>query len=77
MRRILGIFLCLVIWGVVVEACPICHTETGQQVRAGIFDESFSSNLLLILAPFLVLAVILLAMHFGTRLRRPWPHSNS
>jgi hypothetical protein len=33
-------------------ACPLCHTETGRQVRAGIFDVHFSGNLLYTLLPF-------------------------
>jgi hypothetical protein len=42
----------------------MCHTETGQQVRAGIFSDDFLTNLLATLAPFLVLAVIVVSLYF-------------
>ncbi|MGV3771744.1 MAG: hypothetical protein ACO1QB_02510 [Verrucomicrobiales bacterium] len=35
-----------------VEACPLCNTDTGKQVREGIFGEDFAPNLLAIVAPF-------------------------
>lgn len=34
-----------------VTACPVCDTETGQQVRAEIFGQSFGRNLLAVIAP--------------------------
>jgi hypothetical protein len=35
-----------------LTACPVCHTGTGRQVRAGIFTTGFSKRVLLTLAPF-------------------------
>lgn len=49
-------------------ACPLCDTETGQQVRAGIFSDAFWPTLLTVLLPFPVLLVLLAAMNFGMRL---------
>ena len=46
-------------------ACPLCHSGTGQQVRAGIFAEDFFYNLFVAAAPFPVLAVIVTLIHFG------------
>ena len=46
-------------------ACPVCHTETGVEVRAGIFDEQFAKNVALTLIPFPVLVGIVAAIHFG------------
>ena len=57
--------LCVLSAPTLAFACPVCHTETGQQVRAGIFDEHFGRNLVLTLLPFPVLAVIAAAIHFG------------
>jgi len=51
------------------SACTLCNTPTGEQVRAGIFNESFGGNLLLTVAPFPLLAAIVVAMHFGGRTR--------
>ena len=48
-----------------LQACPICDTETGQQVRAGIFDESFWGTLIAVIAPFPVLILVITAYHFG------------
>ena len=39
-------------------ACPFCESETGRQVRQGIFDRHFVDNLLLTLLPFPVLLAI-------------------
>jgi len=49
------------------SACPICNTETGQQVRAGIFGNDFWSTLLDVISPFPVLLLILAAYQYG------WP----
>jgi hypothetical protein len=49
----------------IASACPICDTDTGRQVRAGIFDENFWITLAMVLAPFPVLLLVLLAMHLG------------
>lgn len=51
-------------------ACPLCDTGTGQQVRAGIFGEDFTSNLLATLAPFPFFALFAGVLHVG--LPRPW-----
>ncbi len=40
-------------------ACPVCHTEGGATVRAGIFNAAFPSTLLEVLAPFAGLGVAL------------------
>lgn len=45
-------------------ACPICATDTGQQVREGIFNGSFGTNLVLTLLPFPILIGIILAIYF-------------
>ena len=47
----------------VAGACPICHSETGQKVRAGIFDENFASNLFGSLLPFPIFLGIVAAIH--------------
>lgn len=47
------------------DACPVCGTDTGQQVRQGIFDGSFGWNLLVTLLPFPILLGIVLAIYFG------------
>jgi hypothetical protein len=50
-------------------ACPVCNTNTGQQVRAGIFDQDFARNLLATLLPFPLLFGAVAAIHYG------WPRS--
>ena len=49
------------------SACPVCETETGKQVRAGIFGDDFASNVALTLVPFPLLAGLVALIHFG-----PW-----
>jgi hypothetical protein len=38
------------------SGCPLCHTETGFQVRQGIFDGAFAANLAFTVLPFVILA---------------------
>lgn len=53
-------------------ACPLCESETGRQVRAGIFDDDFGKNVALTLIPFPVLAVIVAFIYHGPpTIRRP------
>lgn len=68
------------LWALLVAApnamaCPVCHTETGKKVRAGIFNEEFGSNAAMTLLPFLILISVVAVIHFGppawmTALRR-------
>jgi hypothetical protein len=61
-------------------ACPLCESETGQQVRAAIFDDDFGKKVFLTLLPFPVLAGIVALIYYGppdirrTR-RNPSDHS--
>jgi hypothetical protein len=48
-------------------ACPVCHTELGEQVRGAIFGPTFAVHLLAVLSPFPVLAGLLIALHFACR----------
>ena len=45
-------------------ACPYCETETGKQVRAGIFNDQFWSNVTLTLLPLVVLLGIVALIYF-------------
>jgi len=47
------------------EACPVCDTTTGQQVRAEIFGEAFLPTLFSILAPFPVLLALIALVNFA------------
>ena len=39
-------------------ACPLCHTETGEQVRRGILDQNFFYYFTATIAPFAIIAII-------------------
>jgi hypothetical protein len=45
-------------------ACPLCHTETGEQVRAVIFGKSFLMNLLLSFAPFPLFMLVVAFVYY-------------
>ncbi|WP_337174081.1 hypothetical protein [Paludisphaera sp.] len=49
----------------VADACPVCDTDTGRKVRAGIFGEDFGPNLVVTLAPFPIVLGVAAALHFG------------
>ena len=53
----------------IAYSCPLCHTATGEQVRAGIFNPSFGWNLLALVLPFPIFAGIVAWLYFG----RPGP----
>ncbi len=46
-------------------ACPLCRTELGEQVRGAIFGPDFSVHLLAVLSPFLLLAGLVIALHYA------------
>jgi hypothetical protein len=48
-----------------VWACPLCRSDTGRRVRAGIFNADFGENLLVTLLPFLVFLAVVAWIHFG------------
>ena len=47
-----------------VSACTVCESEAGQQVRAGIFGDTFWPTLLAVLSPFPVLLVTIVALRW-------------
>ncbi|MEO7163443.1 MAG: hypothetical protein ABI041_11040 [Bdellovibrionia bacterium] len=53
------------------SACPLCHTEIGEQVRGKIFNSSFPLILLETAAPFIIFMIIAFVLHFG------WPTKRS
>lgn len=57
-------------------ACPFCHTETGQQVRAGIIGADFGFYLLVTLGPFAILLGIVALVYFGLPTFPIWSKAN-
>ena len=47
------------------QACTVCDSSTGRQVRAGIEDGHFLATLTLVLLPFAVLALAAVGIYFG------------
>ena len=47
--------------------CPVCGSERGAAVRAGILDERAGDHLLATLAPFAALAALVLALALWPR----------
>ncbi len=56
-----------------VRACPLCESETGERVRAGIFNADFGPNLVVTLLPFPLFLGIIYLIHSGP----PWPKLGS
>jgi hypothetical protein len=63
----------VLVWGASALACPVCESETGQKVRAGIFSEDFESNVVLTLLPFPVLAGLVALIYYGFPNPKAWP----
>jgi len=55
-------------WAATARACPLCESETGDRVRAGLFDGDFGFHLMATLLPFPVLLAIVAVAYFGL----PW-----
>jgi hypothetical protein len=49
-----------------LAACPICNSETGEAVRAGI-ENNFGFNFLAAMSPFGVILILILAATGGPR----------
>jgi hypothetical protein len=64
-RSVRGFLCSLFVLASEAFACPLCHTEAGHQVRAGIFNSTFPMKLLLTAAPFPVLAGLIAFIYFG------------
>ena len=50
-------------------ACPVCDTGTGEQVRAGLFDEGFGRTLIAVILPFPILLAVVATIYFGLPFR--------
>lgn len=48
----------------IVFGCPVCHTATGEQVRAGIFNSNFLSIAFATFLPFPLLLGIVALIYF-------------
>lgn len=49
-------------------ACPLCRSDTGRQVRDGIFSNEFGGTLLAMILPFLVITAVVGLIYNGP----PW-----
>jgi len=58
------VFVAVLVFASAASACPFCESETGQQVKAGIFNDQFWGNVLLTLLPFPVLLAIVALIYF-------------
>jgi hypothetical protein len=65
-RRVL-IVLMLVIHPVVARACPVCDSDTGRQVRDGIFDGNIALHAIAVALPVAAVAGAAGIIHFGGR----------
>ena len=54
-------------------ACPFCQSETGERVKAGIFNDQFWGNVLLTLLPFPILLAVVALIYFDA----PWPRKQA
>ena len=64
-RRLCAVSLVLLVSLISASACTVCDSETGQQVRAGIFGDEFWTTLVGVIAPFPVLLIVIAAYHYG------------
>jgi hypothetical protein len=65
LHRLAAVLFLLACDAAVADACPVCQSETGEQVRAGIVGADFGPNLLVSLLPFLMVLGLAAALHCG------------
>jgi hypothetical protein len=70
-RKWLAVTAVALVQAAPVAACPLCESETGQQVRAGVFGAEFLANLLLTALPFAVLLAVVTLIHLVPARPRP------
>ena len=57
--------LCTLIFTSPALACPVCDSDTGKAVRAGVFGGDFGFNLLVTVIPFVVCLGITAVIYYG------------
>src|SRR5688572_10594699 len=72
----LGTLILLNVLPSAVLACPLCHSDTGKQVRAGIFGPDFGFNLLVTTIPFVIFLGITALIYFGLPTRRNYSNAS-
>jgi hypothetical protein len=69
--KMLRLLVCLpLFFGAVANACTLCQSPTGTQVRKQIFADDFARNAIGTASPFLILAPAIAWLHFGRRKNR-------
>ena len=53
--------------GGTAQACPICDSETGKEVREGIFGEGLGRNAAAVVLPGAAVGAVVGVIHFGGR----------
>ncbi len=71
--RMVSLALALLLWKSPAWACPLCESESGERVRAGIFNADFGYNIAVTVLPFSVFLAIVALIHFGW----PWAKTRS
>lgn len=57
-------FLCFMLMPGAAHACPLCHSDTAEEVRAGIWASFLDGEVVIaILGPFLVLGAAVRILH--------------
>ena len=75
MRRAGWCVVAVLVCASTASACPFCESETGQQVKAGIFNDHFWSNVLLTVLPFPILLAIVALIYFDVSW--PWKQAHA
>ena len=71
--RLLTVTALMLLGASSVRACPLCESETGERVRAGIFNADFGYNLFVSVLPFVAFLAIVALIHSGW----PWAEGDS
>lgn len=69
-KNCLSAILLMLLLSPLAQSCPLCDSDTARQVRAGLFDSRFVSNVGVTVLPFIVFAAIVALTYYSLPL--PW-----
>ena len=52
------------------QACPFCNSKAAKEIRASLFGDDFSNNLLISVLPFIIFSAIIYLIYHGGLPRR-------
>lgn len=66
--KVIVMLIVVLAWS--ADCCPLCHTKTGEDVRAAVFGPDFSFDLFATVLPFAIFLGVTALIYFGAPVRK-------